>query len=100
MLIIPIADRPAQSLKVSLGGQSCQIEINQKSTGLFLSLYVNDAPIVLGVACRNGVRMVREAYRGFVGDLAFADTQGASDPSYPGLGDRFALAYLEPADLA
>lgn len=100
MLTIPIADRPAQSLKVSLGGQSCQIDIDQKSTGLFLSLYVNDAPIALGVACRIGARMVREAYRGFIGDLAFADTQGASDPSYPGLGTRFVLVYLETADLA
>ena len=38
-------------------------------------------------------------YLGFVGDLMFADTQGASDSSYDGLGTRYLLVYLEVSDL-
>lgn len=100
MQTIPLLDTYAQSFKVTLGGQPCQIELAQKSTGMFLSLSINDAPIVTGVACRNMTRMVRSDYLGFVGDLAFLDTQGNEDPSSPGLGTRFVLQYLEASDLA
>lgn len=100
MQTIPLLDTYAQTFKVTLGGQACQIELQQRSTGLYLSLLINDAPIVTGVACRNLVRMVRSTYLGFIGDLAFLDTQGAEDPASPGLGSRFVLQYLEAADLA
>lgn len=100
MQTIPIQDTYAQTLKVTLGGQACQIELLQKSTGMFCSLSVGDAPIVSGVACRNLAPMVHSVYLGFIGDLTFFDTQGASDPSSPGLGTRYLLQYLEPADLA
>lgn len=44
--------------------------------------------------------IVRSAYLGFIGDLAFIDTQGTSDPIYAGLGTRFQLVYLFPVDVA
>ena len=100
MLTVPIIDSFAQSLRVSLGGQACRIDIRQKSTGLFLDLYINDATVIIGVACRNQVRVVRSVYLGFVGDLAFVDMQGSEDPSSPGLGSRFLLCYLESTDIA
>ncbi len=50
--------------------------------------------------CENGNRLVRDAYLGFSGDLAVVDTQGASDPVYTGLGTRYQMVYLAPADLA
>ena len=100
MKTVPILDTYAQTFKATLGGQACRIEILQKSTGMFCSLWVGDAPIVTGVACRNLGPIVRSTYLGFIGDLAFFDTQGVSDPSSPGLGSRYLLQYLEPADLA
>jgi hypothetical protein len=57
------------------------------------------SPILSGVLCENVNRLVRNSYFGFLGDLAFLDNQGTSDPFYTGLGTRYSLIYLEPADL-
>lgn len=99
MLIVPLQPLPSQVVSVLLANQPCLIELDQKSTGMFLNLYVNDALIIGGVVCENLNRIVRSAYLGFVGDLAFVDTEGASDPVYTGLGSRFNLAYIEQSEL-
>lgn len=88
---IPLVATPAQSLAVQLGDQQCTIDIYQKTTGLYLDLRVGGRRIVTGVACLDRTWMVLDVYRGFVGDLAFVDTQGTSDPDYTGLADRFQL---------
>jgi hypothetical protein len=93
--IIPLLATNSQTLSVRLGGQPCRIHVYQKSTGLYLDLYVADVLTLGGVACRNGVGIVRDAYFGFVGDLLFADTQGSSDPEASGLGTRWVLAYVD-----
>lgn len=93
-LFIPLAAKPAQTLTIALGGQNCRITIVQKSTGLFLSLDVSNSNIVSNVICQNANRIVRDPYLGFVGDLAFFDLQGSSDPTYDSLGSRYRLAYL------
>lgn len=101
MLVIPLQATPSQQVTVQLGNQTCQIKIAQKGASLYLDLYVNNALVLGGVVGRNLVRMVRDVYLGFSGDLLWVDKQGATDPDYTGLGTdgRFALAYLEPADL-
>lgn len=66
---------------------------------MFLDLYVANSLIIGGVICENANRIVRSSYLGFVGDLAFFDTQGEEDPIYTGLGSRWVLDYLEPADM-
>jgi hypothetical protein len=104
MMIIPVQAVPSQTLSAVLANQSCQIAIYQKPVGdtgatMFVDLLVNNAPIMTGVVARDRLRLVREPYLGFVGDLAFVDTQGASDPLYTGLGSRFQFLYVEPADL-
>jgi hypothetical protein len=107
MQTIPIQDVYSQTLTVQLAGQNTQINIYQKfDTALFCDVYVNNAPIITGVRCRNMVRIVRDAYLGFVGDLMFVDQQGTFtapstglDPSSPGLGSRYLLCYLSAADL-
>jgi len=96
---IPLRAVPSQSLSVVLAGQSCQINVYEKSTGMYLDLFVNHQPIVTTALCHDRVRIVREGYRGFLGDLAFIDTRGHADPEYTGLGDRFILTYLEAAEL-
>lgn len=99
MLIIPLTDTPAQTFSVQLGGQSCSINLYQKSTGLFLDLIVNNVAVLTGVICENLNRIVRNKYLGFLGDLMFEDMQGTSDPYYSGgLGNRFLLCYLEVTD--
>lgn len=105
MQYIPLQAIPNQVLQVQLGGQNCTIGLQQTNYGMFFSLTLgsNSSPTVAGVLCENLVLLVRDAYLGFVGDLAFADTEGSSDPVYTGLGDitaRYQLAYLSTDDLA
>ena len=99
MLEIPLTATPSQTLSVVLAGQSCQITIRQKSTGIFFDLSVDNAPVVLSRICLDRVRLIRRHYLGFAGDLVFIDTQGALDPEYAGFGARWRLVYLEASDL-
>lgn len=92
-LLVPLAAVPSQQIGVQLGEQACKIAVYQKTTGLYLDLRVSDNPVVTGVLCLDRNKLVLDAYLGFVGDLAFVDTQGFSDPDYTGLGSRFVLAW-------
>lgn len=104
MLIVPLKALPSQKVTIVLGGQSCLIDVYQRSTGLYNDLFVNDALIIGGVIARNLVVMVRSLYLGFIGDLAYFDTQpdkihGPSDPDFVGLGLRYQLIWFAPEDL-
>ena len=99
MQVVPLQPLPSQTVAISLNGQNCQINVYQKSTGLYLDLYVNTALIIGGVLCENLNRIVRDAYLGFSGDLAFNDTQGTDDPIFSGIGTRFFLDYFLPSEL-
>lgn len=99
MLIVPLNPVNNQYLSVSLANQPVQLVITQRSTGLFTDIYLNNALLLGGVLGRNAVRMIRDLYFGFAGDFAFYDTQGEDDPYYTGLGSRYQLVYLTPADL-
>lgn len=106
MLIVPLQPVAAQTLSITLGNQPCQISVLQKSTGLYLDLYVNNALIIGGVICLNGVRIVRDAYLGFLGDLFFSDTfatptqEGIDPVGGPGLGSRWLLMYLAASEIS
>lgn len=90
---IPLIVAPSQSMSVQLGGQSCRIAVYQKTTGLYVDLYVSDRLIISGVTAENNNRIVRSIYLGFMGDMYFTDTQGASDPDYTGFDGRFLFAW-------
>ncbi|WP_311271088.1 phage baseplate plug protein [Sphingobium sp. WCS2017Hpa-17] len=90
---IPLAALASQIVAISLANQAARVQVYQKRTGLYLDLYLNDEPVVTGVLCRDRVWLIRDAYRGFSGDLCFVDTQGLSDPDYTGLGSRFVLVW-------
>lgn len=96
---IPLAAIPNQTLQVQLGTQPTVLNIYQMAYGLFCDVIVAGETIIAGVTCENLNRIVRSTYLGFVGDLAFVDTQGSTDPVYTGLGTRYLLLYLEEADL-
>lgn len=91
---IPLLSDPSQNLTVPLGGQVCQLSIYQKFYGLYMDIYVNDVLIIAGVICQNKNRIVRDAYLGFVGDLAFIDTQGDLNPFCSDLNSRYFLIYF------
>lgn len=94
MLRLPIVAKPSQSMRISLGGQQCEVLISQKQTGVYLSLKAGGIDIINFAICRDRVSIARKEYLPFVGTLAFVDTQGASDPDYTGFGTRFQLAYI------
>lgn len=99
MQIIPLQPVPSQTVSVALNNQACTINVYTLSTGLYCDLYVNNSLIIGGVVCENNNVIVRDAYLGFVGDIAFEDTQGSTDPVYTGLGTRYVLAYFLPSEL-
>ena len=99
MQTLPIDAVPNQIFRATLGGQYCTINLRTLAAGLFMDVLVNGSPIIQARRCLNQARVVREAYLGFIGDFIFMDTQGSSDPVYPGLGTRYVLVYLEASDL-
>lgn len=100
MQLIPLQATANQTVSVQLSGQSCTLNVYQKSTGLFMDVLVNDVLIIGGVLCENLNRIVRSTYLGFIGDFAFVDTQGTLDPYYEGIGSRYYLIYLNASELA
>lgn len=81
-------------MNVTLGKQNCQIKIYQKSTGVYLDLSIENIPLVNTILCLDRVKLIRHSYLGFVGNLAFVDTQGMTDPIYTGMGSRYCLIYF------
>lgn len=99
MQIIPLLPVPNQTLTVNLDGQICQINLYQRGANVFIDVLVNNVLVIGGVICQNLNRIVRSLYLGFIGDLAFIDNQGSTDPVYTGLGTRYSLAYIEAGEL-
>ena len=101
MDVIPLQATPSLTVSVTLNGQNCQVDTYQKSTGLFLDLYVNNTLILAGILGRDRRLMLMNAYLGFSGDLMWLDNQGTTDPSYLGIGPggRYSLIYLLPSDI-
>lgn len=100
MQTIPLQAIPSQIVKTVLGGQNCQILINQKAEGLFVDVNADGVDVALAMIARDAVPIVCRGYSGFAGNLIFIDTQGSLDPSYLGLGTRWTLTYLTAAENA
>ncbi len=99
MMTIPLQPKPSQSFRATLNGQVCSFRIYTLSTGLYLDLDVLNVPILQAQLCVDRAYLVRDVYLGFIGDLAFVDTQTETDPVYTGLGTQYQLIYFAPADL-
>lgn len=101
MMTVPTAAVAAQSFGIVLAGQNCNMSIQQLNDSLYLSLQVSGGQILTNRVCLDRCLLVGdEAYRGFVGELMWIDTQGTDAPQAGGLGTRWQLIYLETADLA
>lgn len=100
-VVIPVTDAPRQTINVTLGGQVCTLVLYTKSINaaesppgsilqspptyrnvnpVFLDLYVGTTLVIGGTIVLTNVRIVRNAYLGFIGDLILLDTQGNADP--------------------
>lgn len=99
MRTVSIIPQKSQSVSVSLAGQQCIIRLIQRESAIYMDLTVNGNPIMQGVPCLYGNKMVRYSYLGFVGDLVFLDNVGQQDPVWDGLGSRYLLYYIEESEL-
>jgi hypothetical protein len=100
VLVVPLQPVAAQILTVALANQICRMRVYYRSGhGLFMDLYLSDVIAVAGAPCLDRTKIVRDDYHGFVGDLAFIDTEGSQDPVYTDLGSRYILGYFSPSEL-
>lgn len=91
---ITLQQTPSQQLDVSLNEQACTLNIRQLSGDIYVDLYVDSKPVVLGALARDRVGLTRHAYLPFKGEVLFVDTHGSEDPQYTGIGGRWQLLYL------
>jgi hypothetical protein len=91
--IIPVQTVPAQTFNIVLNDQHCRINIYTRTTGLYVDIGRDNVLIIGGVLAHDRNWIVREAYFGFLGDIAFWDTQGINDPEWQGLNTRYYLGY-------
>lgn len=99
MIVVPLIATPSQDVKIVLNSQSCDIGVAQKGAHVYLTLSLPSGSVLNSAIARDRVRLVREAYLGFIGDLAFVDLQGLDDPAWAGLGTRYILVYLDPSEV-
>ncbi|MUH03186.1 hypothetical protein GM609_06725 [Bombella sp. ESL0387] len=98
MAIIPLTAVPSQEVTCTLSGRACRLWVRQLSTGLYLDLWLDEKPLIMGATCFTGVDLIRNPASPLSGRLYFTDTQGNADPYYDGIGDRFFLNYDEGAE--
>lgn len=94
---IPLIPAPSQRLSVNLGGQAVDIALTVRLGRLYADVKVGGAWVVGGRVCLNKEPVVREAFRGFSGELYFEDLRGNDDPVPDGLGSRFVLRWAHGA---
>lgn len=92
--VIDLTSAKSQSLIVTLAGQQVGLRLLQRTTGMYMDITLNNDPILQGIPCLYGVKMVRSQCLGFKGDLVFLDRLGNNDPSWSGLGSRYVLYYI------
>ena len=90
---IPLQPTPAQSFKVKLAGQNCEMRIYYRFGSTYMDLSVGGVVVVTGAICRDRQNIIQIAQTAFVGQLLFVDMLGQSDPLYTGFGERWRLFY-------
>lgn len=90
---IPLQATPNQRLSVDLGGQNTTFSLATRLGKLYASVAVGNTAIIHSRVCLNNEPIVREAYRGFIGELYFIDLRGGNDPEWAELGSRYLLRW-------
>ena len=96
---IPLSPVPAQSLKVKLGGQNCQIRVYYRFGSTYMDITAGGVVVCTCAICRDRQNIVQIANNAFSGALLFVDMLGASDPLYSGFGERWRLFYKAANEL-
>ena len=99
MIKIPLQATPAQSLKVKLADQNCEMRVYYRFGATYLDLTVGGVVVVTGAICRDRQSIIQIAQNVFAGQLLFVDMLGQSDPLYSGFGERWRLFYKAANEL-
>ena len=94
-VIVPIQSLASQNLNTIINGQLICIDLYQRSTGLFMDVWLKNQRVVAGAICQNANPILHAPYLGLGGDFFFLDLQGNSDPTYDALGSRYILIYAD-----
>ena len=93
-LEIPLIAQQAQSIKIVLDEQACEIQIRERLGLLYMSMVVDDVEVWNNYVCYDRQNVKPFSYMAFKGGLYFVDVEGNEDPRAEGLGARFFLVYL------
>lgn len=92
---IALSPVPNQTVAFQASGHRVSLTLRTLPNGALLADVVMDgSTIAAGRTCLDRTAIIRRAYVGFPGDLAFVDTQGTLDPAASGLGTRYLLAWI------
>ena len=103
MQTIPLRATANQTLQVVLDGQDCSLRIYTRTLSdggdtLFCDLDIAQRPVFYGAICLDGLPLPLYPWLGMSGRLVFVDMQGTAAPHWSGLGSRWQLVYLSPAE--
>lgn len=100
---IPLRATGNQTLQVVLEGQNCSLRLYTRNLSdgvetLFCDLSIDQEPVFYGCPCLDGLPMPLYAWLGMTGQLVFVDMEGDEAPRWSGLGSRWKLLYMSPAE--
>ncbi len=100
---IPLRATGNQTLQVVLEGQNCSLRLYTRGLSdgvetLFCDLSIDQEPVFYGCPCLDGLPMPLYAWLGMTGQLVFVDMEGDEAPRWSGLGSRWKLLYMSPAE--
>lgn len=97
-LEIPLTPIVAQSLKVVLDEQSCEISIRERLGNLYMSMVVDSVDSWSNFVCYDRQNIKPYSYMPFSGGLYFVDKEGSTDPVASGLNTRYFLIYFSEGE--
>jgi hypothetical protein len=102
MRIIPLANIPAQTLKVILGRQDCAVSVYWRQGRIYLDLDVGATAVCRGAICQNRADVLQSKNPVFAGTLHFFDLEGDRPPQWDRLSNgqagRWVFVYIEPGE--
>lgn len=97
MYNIPLMAVPNQRLQTKIDGKLYSLTLSQRTTGMFIDIYVDGVAAALGVVCIDRAPITA---LGFDGAFVFLDNTNSSiNPSYTLLNDSVFLYYLSADEL-
>lgn len=92
-LEIPLTAIPFQTVNAVVNGQNYRITVRQLGVALFTSLMVDGAQVTSNVIASVNSGLIPHAQTLANTQIYWVDTQGADNPRYDGLGDRWRLIF-------